>query len=379
MDIKLNEEQVEISRQARRFCENETPMEAYVRVMFEDERGFTDEVWGKMTEMGWLSMCIPEDFDGLGMELIDLCVVQEELGRAVVPGPFFSTVMLFGEALIAAGNDEQKKDLLPQIITGELLGTLALYETDGGADLGYIQMEAKAKGDGYVLNGTKAFVLDAHVADCMVVPARTKPGDSPSNGVTLFLVDPKTEGLTIESLPTMDGTRKLTMVNFSDVKVTSVLGQIDQGWGPLQKALQRASVGLCAESLGGAQKAMEIAIEYAKERIQFDQPIASYQSIKHYCSQMYLEVESARSVLYWAAWAQDHAEDDEAALAASTAKSYVSEVYRNTAATAIQILGGTGFAWEHDIHLYIKRSKANEIMLGDPAWHRERIMTILAA
>ena len=141
----------------------------------------------------------------------------------------------------------------------------------------------------------------------------------------------------------------------------------------------RASVGLCAESLGGAQKAMEIAIEYAKERIQFDQPIASYQSIKHYCSQMYLEVESARSMLYWAAWAQDHADDEEAALAASTAKSYLSEVYRNAAATAIQILGGTGFAWEHDIHLYIKRSKSNEIMLGDPAWHRERIMSILGA
>jgi alkylation response protein AidB-like acyl-CoA dehydrogenase len=379
MDIKLNEQQIEISRQARRFCENETPIEAHVRAMFEDERGFTDEVWGKMAEMGWLGMCIPEDFDGLGMELTDLCVVQEEFGRSVVPGPFFSTVMLFGEALIAAGSDEQKRDLLPKMAAGELLGTLALYETEGGADPGYIQMEAKAKNNGYVLNGSKAFVLDAHVADCMVVPARTTSGDNPSNGVTLFLVDPKTEGLFIEPLPTMDGTRKLAMVSFSDVRATGLLGRIDQGWGPLLKALQRASVGLCAESLGGAQKAMEMAIEYAKERIQFDQPIASYQSIKHYCSQMYIEVESARSVLYWAAWAQDHTDDAEAALAASTAKSYLSDVYRNTAATAIQILGGTGFAWEHDIHLYIKRSKANEIFLGDPAWHRERIMTILGA
>ena len=176
----------------------------------------------------------------------------------------------------------------------------------------------------------------------------------------------------------MDGTRKLCAVEFKNVKA-ELLGQADQGWGPLSRVLQRAAVGLCAESLGGAQRAMEISTEYAKIRVQFDQPIASYQSIKHYCAQMYLEVESSRSLLYWAAWAQDQAGAEEAALSASTAKSYISEVYRNTGATAIQILGGTGFSWEHEIHLYIKRSKANEVALGDPAWHRERLVRLLAA
>lgn len=372
MDIKLNDDQLEISRQARRFFENETPME-YVRAMFEDEKGFTDEIWGKMAELGWTAMCIPEAYDGLGLELLDLAVVLEEMGRAVVPGPFFSTVMLGGGILAEAGSDAQKKEFLPRLAAGEIRGTLALHEPDAGGDLDYVRMEAKAEGGGFVLEGTKVFVPDAHVSDFLVVPALAK------DGLTLFLVESGASGLAVSPLPTMDGTRKLCVVEFGGVEVgrDAVLAAPGQGNAPLDRALRRAQVGLCAECVGGAQKAMEVATEYAQVRIQFDQPIGAFQAIKHRCAQMYVEVESARSILYWAAWAQDHAEE-EAAMAASVAKAYCSEMFTRTAASAIQVLGGTGFSWEHDIHFYLKRAKANEAALGDPVYHWERIAGLLA-
>jgi len=379
MDIKLNEDQVEITRQARRFFENESPMD-FVRAMFEDDRGFTDEFWSKMVEMGWPAMRIPEAYDGLEMGLLDLAVVIEEMGRALVPGPFFSTILLAADTIKAAGTDSQKKNYLPRVAAGEIRGTVALYESDGGADMGHIQMEARADGDGFVLNGIKLFVPDAHVANFLVCAARTEAGNNPVRGITLFLLSTQAEGISISPMPTMDGTRKLCAMEFSGVRVNGdgVLGSVNDGWKVLRPVLQCAQVGLCAECLGGAQRAMEIATEYAKVRVQFDQPIGAFQAIKHRCAQMYVEVESSRSVLYWAAWAQDHADPEEAALAASVAKAYCSEVYTNTAASALQILGGTGFSWEHDIHLYLKRAKANEVTLGDPVYHREQVAQLLA-
>ena len=380
MDITLNDDQVEIAKQAHRFCENESSMN-YVRTMFDDERGFTDNLWNKMVELGWTAMRIPEEYEGLGMGLLDLVLVLEEMGRAVVPGPFFSTVLLAAETIIEAGNDAQKKQYLSGIAAGEMRGTLALHEPDGGADIGHIQMEAVADGETFVLNGTKLFVPDAHVADFFICVARTETGDEPGKGVTLFLVNSRAEGVSVSLLPSMDGTRKLCAVNLQEVRVSrdGFLGTPHKGWGSLRRALQRAQVGLCAECVGGAQQAMEIAAEYAKVRIQFDQPIGAYQAIKHPCAQMYVETESARSLLYWAAWAQDHGDAKEAAIAASVAKTYCSEVYRNVSTNALQILGGTGFSWEHDIHLYIKRAKANEVALGDPVYHREQVARLLTA
>jgi alkylation response protein AidB-like acyl-CoA dehydrogenase len=222
-------------------------------------------------------------------------------------------------------------------------------------------------------------LTDAHVADFLICTARTEAGDDPEKGVTLFLVDTGADGVSASLLPTMDGTRKLCAVNFREVRVSrdGVLGTPNKGWDALRQALQRAQVGLCAECVGGAQQAMEIAAEYAKVRIQFDQPIGAFQAIKHRCAQMYIESESSRSVLYWAAWAQDHGDPKEATIAASVAKAYCSEVYRNTSTSALQVLGGTGFSWEHDIHLYIKRAKANEVALGDPVYHREHVVQLL--
>jgi alkylation response protein AidB-like acyl-CoA dehydrogenase len=378
MDFSLNEDQTQIARQARRFFENECPIK-WVREMFEDGRGFTDEVWGKMAEMGWMAIRIPEAYGGMDMELMDLCVILEEMGRAVQPGPFFSTVLLAGETITETGSDAQKEAYLTRIATGEIRGTLALQEEDGGADPGYVQMRARADGDDYVLDGVKLFVPDAQTADFLICAARTEPGDDPATGVTLFLVDANDAGVTVTPLRTMDGTRKQGEVRFQDVRVgrDGILGEVNQGWAPLRRVLQRAQVGLCAENVGGAQMAMEIAVEYAQIRKQFGQAIGSFQAIKHMCAEMLREVEGSRSVLYWSAWAQDHEEPQQAALAASVAKSYCSEAFKNITANTIQVLGGVGFTWEHDIHLYFKRAKANEVAFGDPAYHREEVARIL--
>lgn len=378
MDVRFTEEQVEISRQARRFLDKECPM-TYVRTMLEDERGFTEGIWRGMAEMGWMSMRMPEAYGGLEMGLIDLTVVLEEMGRALLPGPYFSTVLMAAEAVLEAGSDSQKERYLPGIARGETRGTLALHEPDGGADPYCIQMKANETGNGFSLSGTKLFVPDAHVADFLVVAARTREGEDPSEGISLFVVETGARGISLSLLPTMDATRKLCAVDFNDVEIgpEGILGKPHEAWPALRRVLQRAQVGLCAENVGGAQRAMEIAVEYAKIRVQFDQPIGAYQAVKHRCARMFEEVESSRSLLYWAAWTQDQADPQEAALAVSAAKTYCSEVNRNVAASAIQVLGGTGFSWEHDIHLYLKRAKANEVTLGDPVFHREQLALLL--
>ena len=378
MDISLSNVQLDIAKEARRFLEKECPTD-YVRDMYEDERGFTDEIWAKMIDMDWMRVRIPESYGGIGIDQMDLIMVLEEMGRAVLPGPFFSTVLLAAEAIIEAGNDLQKERYLPKIAQGEIRGTLALYEPDGGADLGYIQMEAREDGDGFILNGTKVSVLDAHVADILVCAARTEQGNDLTQGITLFLVNLNAEGVSVSLIPTMDGTRKLCVVDFTEVQVSPemILGELHKGWRHLSRVLHRAQVGICAECVGGAQRAMEIATEYAKIRVQFDQPIGAFQAIKHRCAQMYVEVESSRSILYWAAWAQDHGDPKEAAMAASVAKAYCSEAYTHVASAGIQILGGTGFAWENEMQLYLKRAKANEQALGDPIYHREQVMRLL--
>jgi alkylation response protein AidB-like acyl-CoA dehydrogenase len=378
MDTRLDEEQVEIVRQARRFCENECPVD-YVRAMIEDERGFSDTMWSKMAAMGWLKMRIPVQYGGLGMRSMELALILEEMGRALFTGPFFPTVLLAAELIVEAGDDSQKEYYLPRIAAGEIRGTMALHEPDGGADPGYIQMQARSNGDGFILKGTKLFVPDAHVADFLVCAARTKSANERSQGITLFLIDRRVKGLFVSLLPTMDGTRKSCAVEFKNVpvKADGILGVVHEGWKPLQRVLQRAQVGLCADCVGGAQRAMEIAVDYAGTRVQYGRPIGSFQVIKHRCTQMLQQVESSRSIMYWSAWAQDYAVPEKAQLAASVAKVYCSEASKDVSTWAIQVLGSIGFCWEHDIHLYLKRARANEVALGDPEYHRERVAQLL--
>jgi len=380
MDITLNKTQKDIAREARRFLSKECDVE-YVQEMFDDERGFTDDKWEKMVEMDWMAMRIPEEYGGMGMEQIDISMILEEMGRIVAPGPFFSTVMLAAETIIQAGNDAQKKKYLTPIADGELKGTLALHDPDGGTDVEYIAMEASADGDGFILNGTKLFVPDAHLADFAVTAARTEQGDTPDHGITLFLVDLESEGVTRTILPTMDGTRKLSTIALKDVKLDkeSVLGEINKGWKPLKKALQRAQVGICAECVGGASRVVELATDYSKVRVQYDLPIGSYQAVKHMCAQMFVYAESSKSLLYWAAWAQDHGDEREAELSASAAKAYCADAFTKVAGNGIQVLGGTGFTKENEMHLYLKRAKANQAALGDSDYHREKVIKILTS
>jgi len=372
MDISLSKAQKDIAKEARRFLKKECTID-YVLDMYEGESGFGDDLWDKMAAMDWMAMRIPEAHGGMEMEQIDLNLVLEEMGRAAVPGPFFSTVMLAAEAILQAGNDAQKERYLADIADGKLKGTLALYESDSGSNPGYIYMDARPDGDDIVLNGTKLCVPDAHLVDIMVCAART------DGGITLFLVDAAADGLKITPLPTMDATRRLSTVEFSNVRLgpDSILGVLNQGWEPLQRVLQRAQVGLAAECLGGAQYAMETATDYAKVRVQYDQPIGGFQAIKHRCADMFVAVESSRSILYWAAWAQDHGDDREAALAASAAKAFCTEAFTKVTGGAIQVLGGTGFTWENGMHVYLKRAKANEAAFGDPDFHRERVVQLL--
>ncbi len=379
MDFGLNTDQEELQKYARDFLDNECPP-TFVRQMMEHESAYDDAFYKHMAQLGWMGIAIGEPYGGQGMTYVDLAVLVEEMGRALVPGPFFASVCLAAPVIEAAGSEEQKRELLTGIASGEGNATVAYTEASGRVDAAGIQMTARADGDGYVLSGTKLFVPDAHLAGTIVVAARTSDGDDPTDGVTLFLVDPGTSGVAIEQLKTMDMTRRWCEVRFDGVQVgaDAVLGEPDRGWAPLEKGLQRATALLCAECVGGSHKVLDMSVDYAKERVQFGRPIGSFQAVKHKCADMLVDVEMARSAMYYAAWAAS-SDDSELPLASSVAKAYCGDAYVRVAGNGIQVHGGIGFTWEHDMHLYFKRAKANEMLLGDPTYHRELVARLVAA
>jgi alkylation response protein AidB-like acyl-CoA dehydrogenase len=374
MYTKFTEEQDMLKRSARKFMEEECPPE-FIREMWDGEEGITEEVWNKMAELGWMGLLVPEEYDGMGMSFMDLAVVFEEMGRAPMTGPFFSTVILGGETIRLAGTEEQKKSLLPQLAMGEIKVTLALLECDQALSPGsLISMKASTSGDGYTLNGVKLFVPDAHVSDYIICAARTDNGDGPE-GISLFVVDAKSDGVTIDLLNTMDKGRKQCEVKFDNVSLSAdaVLGEKGKAWPVIEKISDIANAALCMEMVGGAEKCLELSVEYAQTRIAFNQPIGSYQAIKHMCADMMLTVESSKSVAYYASYALSDDLSD-ASEAVSMAKAYCSDSYRNATGDTIQILGGIGFTWEHDAHHYFKRARCNEHMFGDASFHRERLV-----
>jgi alkylation response protein AidB-like acyl-CoA dehydrogenase len=372
MDFGFSEEQEMLRSSARDFLAKEAPM-TYVRKMMEDEVGFTGDLWKKMADLGWMGLILPEDYGGSGLDFVDLIVVLEEMGRVVLPGPFFSTVVLGGVALLEGASDALKQALLPKLASGDLKVTLAQLEPSGRWDADGIQLAAKADGGGFVLSGTKLFVPDAHVADQMVVAART-PGSKGADGISLFLIDARAPGITTTQLKTMDQTRRLGEVVLKDVRVPAdrVLGTVGGGWALLDRVIDRGKVGLCAEMCGGAQRVLEMSVDYAKVREQFGKPIGSFQAIQHKCANMLVEVESSKSVTYYAAWAVAN-DVAEAPLAAAMAKAYCSDAYRHVSGEGIQIHGGIGFTWEHDMHIYFKRAKSSEVTFGDATWNRELV------
>jgi alkylation response protein AidB-like acyl-CoA dehydrogenase len=335
----------------------------------ETTEGYDPAVWTQMAnELGLQSLHIPEEYGGQGFTFVELGIVLEEQGRALLCAPYFSTVVLAANAILNAGSADEKGALLPGIASGETIATLAFTEPNGKWDADGITMEATESGDGFTLNGTKMFVLDGHTADLIVVVARTA-GSSGEDGISFFTVAGDASGLTRTPLATMDQTRKQAKLEFSNVSAAK-LGETGAGWAALSKTLDQAAVGLSNEMVGGAQFVLEESVQYAKDRVQFGRPIGSFQAIKHKCADMLLEVESAKSAAYYSAWAA--AEDnDELPVVASLAKAYCSDAYFHSAAENIQIHGGIGFTWEHNAHLYFKRAKSSEILLGDATYHRE--------
>ncbi|MCU1377447.1 MAG: putative acyl-CoA dehydrogenase, partial [Acidimicrobiales bacterium] len=321
-------------------------------------------VWKQMGEqLGLQGLAIPEEFGGSGYGYIELIVILEEMGRRLLAAPYFSSVVLAANTLLHSGDDAAKKEHLPGIATGETIATLAFTEESGRWDEGGITATATKSGDGWTINGAKSYVLDGHIADLILVAARTDAG------VSIFAVPSDAAGLTRTLLTTMDQTRKQAKLDFSNTPATLV-GTDGAGWSTIERVLDLAAVALAAEQVGGAQFVLDMAVQYAKDRIQFGRPIGSFQAIKHKCADMLLEVESAKSAAYYAGWCAAELNDELPSVAA-LAKAYCSEAYFHATAENIQIHGGIGFTWEHPAHLYFKRAKSSELLFGDPAYWRE--------
>ncbi|MBV8234382.1 MAG: acyl-CoA/acyl-ACP dehydrogenase [Acidimicrobiia bacterium] len=363
MNFAFSEEQEELRRTVRAFLEDKSPS-AEVRRLMETEEGYDPAVWEQMgSQLGLQGLAIPEEYGGSGYSYVELIVVLEEMGRALLTAPYFATVALAANTILHSGDDAAKKELLPGIASGETIATLAMTEDNGRWDAEGITATAGKSGDGYTIDGHKMFVLDGHTANLIIVAAKT--GDS----VSLFTVAGDAEGLTRTPLATMDQTRKQARLEFSGTPA-KLLGTEGEGWPVLSRVLDLAAVALAAEQVGGAQRCLDMSVDYAKVRVQFGRPIGSFQAIKHKCADMLLEVESAKSAAYYAGWAAAEL-NDELPTVASLAKAYCSDAYFHAAAENIQIHGGIGFTWEHDAHLYFKRAKSSQLLLGDPTYHRE--------
>jgi alkylation response protein AidB-like acyl-CoA dehydrogenase len=369
VNFAFSEEQEELRRAVRQFLESKSP-ETEVRRLMETTEGFDPAVWKQMgQELMLQGLAIPEEYGGQGFTFIELGIVLEEMGRVLLCAPYFSSVVLAAGAILAVGTDDQKQALLPGIASGDTIATLAFTEPSGKWDAAGITMEAKENvGGEFTLTGEKMFVIDGFTADTIVVVARVE-GTTGTDGIQFFTVAGDADGLTRTPLQTMDTTRKQAKLEFDNVSA-SPLGSTQDGFAAFSKLLDQAAVALANEMMGGAQKVLEMSVEYAKVRVQFGRPIGSFQAIKHKCADMLLEVESGKSAAYYASWAA--AEDnDELPVVAALSKAYCSEAYFHAAAENIQIHGGIGFTWEHPAHLYFKRAKSSEIYLGDPTYHRE--------
>ncbi|HEY1939801.1 MAG TPA: acyl-CoA dehydrogenase family protein [Candidatus Angelobacter sp.] len=352
MQFGLSESQQILKDTARKFFAGEIPIAA-VRKAMETETAYDAALWTRLAEQGFTGIITPEECGGMGLGKVELVLLMEEAGYALLPGPFFSTVALAGAVIDACASPEQKKSYLGRIAAGQARSTVAFVEAAGSWDSASLQITSA----GNKLTGTKLFVTDAAIADFMIVAAR--------DGI--FAVDAKAAGLRIEPMKGMDLARKIYSVEFRNTPAE----RLGNSSG-LANALNIATAALCAEMVGGMQRALELTVAYAKTRKQFGKPIGIFQAVQHLCADMYLETESSRSATYYAAWALEENTPD-AATSVSVAKMYASDAARNVGNRGIQVHGGMGFTWENDLHLYYRRAKASETMLGDATFHRERI------
>lgn len=376
MKFSFSSEQEEFRSNLRRFLGERSPTKE-VRRLMATEAGFEAAAWRKLnSELGLTAVRIPEAYGGQGFGFSELCIVLEEMGRSLLCAPFFSTAVLATGAILNAGTEAEKQALLPGIAAGDTIATLAWVEEPSRWDAAATTLTAKPSGAGYVLDGFKSYVLDGHTADLIVVLARA-PGSSGDTGLSLFTVKGDAKGLSRKLLKTMDETRKLARLDFKGVEAT-LLGEAGAAAAPFARTMVEAAVCLANEMAGVADRLREDALEYAKMRMQFGRAIASFQSMKHKHADMLVDVELAKSAAYYAAAALDEGDDDVVAVA-SLAKAAASDAALQTAVHAIQIHGGIGFTWDNDTHLWFKRAKSSEVLLGDAHHHREQMMQHWAA
>ena len=366
MKLSLTEEQEMLKKTARDFLTDKCP-KSFVKQMEESATGYSGELWEKMAELGWTGLAFPGKYGGGDMSFLDLAVLLEEMGRACLPSPFFSTVVLGGFPIFDLGSDEQKQEYLPKIIRGEKILTLALTEPGyHNYDAASATVAASRNNGNYIVSGTKLFVPDAHIADYLLCVAKTKL----ENGITIFLIDAKDPKIEYTVLETIAGD-KLCEVVFHEMPVpeASILGQLGQGWSTVQKTIERAAVGKCCETVGNIQRVLEMTVDYAKERKQFDRPIGSFQAIQHYCANMATDVDGARFSTYRAAWMLSEGVPCTKEIA--IAKAWTGKASQRVLALAHQIHGAIGATIEHDLHYYTRRAKAAELAFGDADFYQE--------
>jgi alkylation response protein AidB-like acyl-CoA dehydrogenase len=369
MDLLLSEEEEMLKKAARDFLTDKCP-KTLVKELEQDEKGYSPQLWQEMAELGWMGLAFPEKYGGSGMKFLDLSIVLEEMGRACLPGPFFSTVVLGGLPIIDFGSEKQKQEYLPKIAEGKAILALALTEPSGRYDGAAIKVKAVADGDDYVISGTKLFVSDAHIADYLLCVARTDEQAEPEEGITVFIVDGKSPGIGYAVLKTI-ASDKLCEVVFDQVRVPkgNILGRPNQGWSEVQRIMERAAVAKCCEMVGGMQQVLEMTVDYAKERKQYDRPIGSFQVIQHYCAHMATDVDGSRFCTYQAAWMVS--EGLPCAKEVAVAKAWAGDAYKRVLALAHQIHGAIGATMDHDLHFYTTRAAAAAATFGDADFYRE--------
>jgi alkylation response protein AidB-like acyl-CoA dehydrogenase len=369
MDMGLSEIQQMLKNSAREFLARECPL-TLVRELENDPQGFSEDLWRQVTGLGWTGIPFPEQYGGTGGTFLDLAVLVEEMGRALLPAPFFATVVLGGLTVLDAGNDDQKRDILTGVCAGTIRLTLALTEPSATTEAWGVETTASASGDGYVISGTKLFVPDAHAADRLIVAARTSTEADPSQGVTLFLAPADAPGLSVGQLNTIGNDRQCEVVlDNVTLPASAVLGQEGQGWRVVQRALPRAIAGKCLEMLGGADAVLDMTVEYAKQRTQFGRPVGSFQAVQHHCANMATDVEGARHIAYQAAWAIS--EGSSARREVAMAKAWCSGAYQRVCSLGHQCHGAIGFTMEHNLQLYTRRAKVQELSYGNIHDHKE--------
>ena len=368
MDLSFTEEQEILRKFARDFLASKFPKKV-VKEVEESEPGYSPEIWKEMAELGWMGLPFPEKYGGTGMTFLDLAVLLEEMGKACMPGPYFSTVVLGGLPILDVGTEAQKQEYLPQIAQGKAIFTLALTEPSGSYNAASIEAKAVPKRDGWIISGTKLFVPDAHVADYILCVVRTEDKAKPEEGLTTFIVETKRPGISHTVLKTMAG--KLCEVVFDEVEVPkeNILGELNQGWSEVKRAVDRAVVANCCHIVGIAQQVLDMTVEYAKERKQFDRPIGSFQIIQHYCADMLTDVEGMRLSTYQAAWKLS--EGLSCAEEVAIARAWAVQTGERVISLAHQIHGAIGVAMEYDLHYYTRCLKACELSFGGADFYRE--------